>query len=549
MDSFSKTNTADLLSKKSLILHFTGKDFSSEEYFFTQTESDENNIVHFTGSPFKGHLLSEILASLHSEKSDNRIFALFAFSKAVDYLLAQGIFEENYSTGAGGIVIKADAKNICADILFINSELFEECARQNKKDYAEVTGKYIFSGLDGKSSLLFLRGVAAYSALTSHLPYDKDSMSLRQEDIFDENFIPLNLWNSSIEESLARSIEASLCLKQKQLLIVGRRNLSDSAQEIKREKLLAKAQSFDSEAFAKNLSDILKNQAWEDASLKEKREAFSKKREKFLKVKRFLRRNKNRILVTAAALFIGIWFVSGIVRENAKLITTRGLTSTQTSRALYTMIHHTDAPNVQEILSGKDTKDIMIKVSGYFVSAKQRLEVSPDNGSLSPASWLFYKKESKNWIFGITGLKIDGEDFTIEGKYPVRKDKPAKITEEKGRILKKGDVVTHEVTYNLVHQAQAKIYIDRMKDKVSLKWNGKQWKIIKVEGSVKIDSVKSSDFIEDYYAEAEKGVRERVEALREKYDWLPGEEDLRDAALSLKEKYNSSEAEKFLDSK
>ena len=547
-DSFAKTHLIDLLAKKSRLVHIENKSITDEDYVFSGTKAGQDGITLFEGPALQGKILSDILSLPQNERTEEDLFALSVFSQATDYLFRQE--EELEAVGAGGIVIKAEEKASSADILFINPELFEICAQNHKESYGQLQGKYLYKGLDAPSSLLFTRAVAAYRAITGHFPFENEDTTKRQEDIFDGNFIPLSLWKDSIEENLAESIHSALSLKVKNEVLAGKRSLTDAGAEQKREKTLKKAQNFNSEDFFKEITKFTESEKQkseeENKTLAEKRAAFLSKTKKKLAVKRFLRRNKNRIFASLAAIFVISWFVSGILRENAKLITTKGLTSRETTHALYTMIHRTDVPNLQEIVKGKETKDIIVKVSGYFVSAKQRLEVSPDNGILSPAKWFFYKKESKSWMFGITNLKIDGQDFNIESSYPARKEKPLPLQEENGKNLIKGEEVSHEVSYNLVHQAEAKFYVERMTDKVTLRWTGKQWRVIKIDGKSKIDTVKAKDFIEEYYSLAENGVREATDTLREKYDWLPGEGDFKNAAEFLASEYGSVEATKYL---
>ena len=550
-DSFAKTHLIDLLAKKSLLVHIKNGSVTSEDYSFTGTKAGENGITLFEGKPIQGKTLSNILALPLEERAENDTFALASFSRAVDFLLKQE--EPIASVGAGGIIVQANKVAGTADILFLNAEIFEICAQNHKEHYANLQGKYLYKGLDNRSALAFTRAVVAYTALTAHFPFENNDTTKRQEDIFDSNFIPLELWDSSVKKKLAESIHASLSLQIKTEIRAGKRSIVDAKAEAKRKKLLKTAENFDSADFETELERIShekQGEKSEEAHLSEKRAEFIKKTARTLSVKRFFRRNKNRILAALAAAFVISWFISGFVRENAKLVTTTGLTSTQATHALYTMIHRADVPNVQEIVQGKDTKDLITKVSGYFVSVKQRLEVSPDNGSLPPAQWLFYRRESKSWMFGITNLTIDGETFKIESNSPARKDKPLPVSEEKGKPLTKGDEVTHSVSYNFVHQAEAKFYIERMSDTVTLRWTGKQWRVVKIEGNAKVESVKAKTFVEEYYSLAEtSSVRAALETLRETYDWLPHEEDMRDAAEFLNSEYGSVEAEKFLNSK
>ncbi|WP_294429802.1 hypothetical protein [uncultured Treponema sp.] len=554
-DSFSKTNTASLLGEKCTLIHIDNETFSSESYYFDSTRTDENGNAFFSGKAVKGKLLSNILQKDNSSLNENEIFALTAFCKSLEFASTMDDFSG--TVGAGGIIIGSDCHNKKADILFISEKLFDECAIHNKTAYPQVQGKYLYKGLDFPASLFFLRAVVAYKLLTNHLPFEKDDTTKRQEDIYDENFIPLKLWNPEINQKLSESIENALRLKIKQEITAGKRAITDAKTERKRRKQLKKAMEFDTTLFKAELEKIAAGKVHDEiknTELEAKRIAFKKKNESILSVKRFIRRNKNRILAGMAVVFVGAWWLSGFLRQNAKLVTTVGLDSVQTTHALYTMIHRIDVPNLQEILKGKETKDLFVKMSGFFVGTKQRLELSPDNGTLSPEKWFFYKKTSKNWMFGITNLKIDGKDFNAQAEFARRKDKPLAITQENGKILNKGDEITHTAEYFFIQQSEAKFMIEKMSDTVTLRWNGKKWNVVKIESKTKTENVKAKSFIEEYYDivgdnpqdSPTSRVHTAIEAMRTKYEWIPREEDLRIAAESLVKEYGSAEAEKYL---
>ncbi|WP_407424936.1 hypothetical protein [Treponema sp.] len=539
-DSFAKTNTASLLSVKNIYLHFKDGTFTSKDYIFDTTETDENKNVYFKGKKINGSLLSEILEKAFNSRTENDIFAIQVFCKAIDFLYSQN--QHIQISGAGGIIIDSDLQSKTAELLFLSYELFEECASHFKESYASIQGKYLYKGLHEKSGLLFLRGTVLYKAFTSRFPYEENDTTKRQEDIYDENFIPLKFWNSSIADFISESIDSSLKLKPDLKFTAGKRTLTDSSAQKNQRKLLERASKIDN-----NLVGELLKKAPDFSENQSERTRFIKKADRKIKVKRFLRRNKNRILTGIAAAFVILWFISGWLEQNSKLITTKGLTSTQTTAALYTMIHRADVPNLQEILSGKETKDLILKVSSFYVSAKQRLETSPDNGSLTPERWFFYKKSSKSWMYGITNLKIDGKEYPSENKYAIKKDKPEILDSEDGKILKKGDKITHTAEYFLVHQMEARFVIEKMSDTVTLLWNGKHWNVVKVEGKAKSESVKSKEFIEEYYSSLETSeIKPAVDSLKKKYSWIPAEIDMKAAAEFLAEKYDSVEAKKYL---
>ena len=417
-NSFAKTGMEKLLSEKNLILHIKKDSGTSEFYSFDGTRTDKNDTALFEGKPFAGEFLAEILEKPSFSRKD--VVSIVNFTKSIDFILKNqdSLGEQNkFAVGGNGIIINTCEDSEESDILFISEKIFEVCSQNHKADYSELNGKYLYKGLDYTQSLCFLRGTVAYKALTGSFPFENDDITLRQEDIFDGNFIPLEIWNSEFDKNLSQSIEASLKAKIPQNLVAGKKNLTDANAENHKRKLLEKAENFDSKIFENELKQIDDESFKEKTEyLKRKRNDFIRKMNKYLKVKRFLRRNKNRILaVLAIALFVS-WGAESYIKQNGKLLTTRGMTSTEATQAYYSMIHRMDVSGLQEVIKGKKTKDLFAKISAYYVASKQRLQVHPDNGTVTPAKWFFYHKASKNWMFGITKLMIDGHEFAADKK-------------------------------------------------------------------------------------------------------------------------------------
>ena len=543
-DSFAKTNYSELLREKNLLVTFNDGKISTEEYKFTGTRTCENDITDFEGSSenfSNGKLISEILDNLPENRtqfSENDRFSIYAYSKAAGFI-ANNELCNDFGKHGGGVIIDSDFKTKTARILFINPNLFEICAQNQRKNYAGVQGKFIYKGLNPLSSLCFTRAVIAYKALTGKYPFEESDTTKRQEDIFDHNFTPVDFYSESIDKKLSDSINSSLSLNVSENITAGKKNLTDSKKEKKEKKLIERAELFDSEILN---SEMHKEKA-ESPALLEKKLKYEKNLRKFISAKRFLRRNRNRILASIAAVIVVGWFINGYLEQNGKLVTTKGLTSKETSALLYSMIHKADVPNVQEIVKGKHTKDLLVKLSGYYVSSKQRLETSPQNGTVTPEKWFCYQKDTKNWMFGLSNLFIDGEKTSLYPEYSVKKDKPAPIQNENGKNLNKGDIITHNAEYYFIRQAEAKIFIDKMTDEITLQWNGKQWNVIKISGKAKTESVNAKDFKNEYhtiidnlknedadtpenddspYINKEK-VLKALGILRKKYEWLPCE--------------------------
>lgn len=608
-ESFGRTKLSLSIEEKGKIAEFDGKEIRFSDFEFADIEN-KNGSVFFTAELSEGKSFLEILSENDEENKISEKAGDFETSKDAEpkeikkndetkevgkidenceknldfqknateklILALTNAYEKNenlnVSGGAAGIIF-ANEK-----IIFLPPELFEQCA-QNCTESSEKNGgnfKFVYKGLSPKEQILFFRSVAAYKSLTKKFPFEENDLTKRQVDIGDEKFIPIKLYLPKISEKLADSIDAGLKIKPEEFEKAGKRELKISKDAKKNQKNLNLAENFDIEEFNRELENLQKNQknkenseknknaeisskkfsenadapeiSIEEKNLEKKRSAFVKKMSAKIAIKRFFRRNKTAILAIAAFLAFAAWMANGFVKENRQLATSKGLDSTQTAAAMYTFIHKADVPNLQEIAKGKQTKDLIFKVAGFYVTSKQREEQNAADKSVSPGKWLFYNKNSSNWMYGITNLKIDGKNFPAENKYPKRMEKPESLKEENGKILKRGDKAVHTAEYYLVHQDSNRIYAEKTTEEVELEWNGKRWIVKGGKGKSSPISVKSKTFSDEYYGLLEEGksIKDAVSNLKTKYEWLPDENDIKNDAKFLAEKYGSKEAENFL---
>lgn len=550
-DAFGRTNLALSIEEKGKTAEFDDKNVKFSDFSFTAVEEDKNGSVYFTSPLENAETFLEILNSENfDDKKKNAVKKLIlALTEAYENKIDLKI------SGAEGILF-SDGK-----IIFLPAELFAQCVSNSRNG---ENFKYIYKGLEDSEQVLFFRSVAAYKALTGNLPFEEDDLTKRQTDIADEKFIPLELYLPDLDKTLSAAIDAGLKIRSEQKHSSGRREFSDAKEEKKRKDILAAAEKFDAEKFdeelqrAAGLLRSARNDGKEprkddgtsrnDAELEAKRKSFLKKQNAKVASKRFFRRNRNALLALLAFAVFAFWMASGFVRENRLLATTKGLNSTQAAALMYSFIHRADVPNLQEVAKGKYTKDLIFKVAGFYVTAKQREEQNAGDKSVTPGEWLFYKQNSSNWMYGITNLKIDGKPFPAESGYPKRKDKPLPIKEENGKILKRGDKASHSAEYYLVHQDSNRIYAEKISETVTLSWKGKRWVATSVEGKSEPLSVSAKAFSDEYYAllGGGKSIHDAAAQLRGKYEWLPDEADMRNDAKTLAEKYGSVEAEKFL---
>lgn len=532
-ESFGHLKTSHLLNEKGIIVKI-GEKTEFSEYNFETNRPDNGDIVIFAGKPFKGKQLSEIFKT-ESKESQKKAAALVC--SAFTSLINEKI--QIQSVGAGGILVNEEQNAV----LFLPPETFEWCVANEQQSYNEMQGFYLFKGLTGEESLLFTRAVIAYRALTDKLPFTQQDLSMRQADISDALFMPLEYLINGIDKTLAESINAGLMVKMKEVPLPSEKRYKNEKKESERLQTLKISKEFSEEVFEKELfSDSRKTEIPEAEFLK-KQAQFMQSKLRAVKIRRFLRRNKAALTVAAIAVCAVIWGTSSIISTNAELATTKGLDSTQTTALLYSFIHQTNVANLQEVAKGKDMSKVFEIVSSFFVTAKQREGFNSQAKTMPPEEWIFYKPNKNFWTFGITHLSIDGVPFNINNSYPVRKDKTVPLKQEGGKTLTKGDTATHTAKFFFVHNDEKELIIQRTEDTVTLTWDGQRWLVTKMTGTSKIEQMDYQAFLEQFQQELDQNgdnPLKAVDTLRKTYEWLPAESDLHDGMVHLDEIYKNT---------
>ncbi|MBQ7158893.1 MAG: hypothetical protein IJS09_05670 [Treponema sp.] len=528
-------------------------DVTFEPWKFTGTKTDENGIVAFAGPSLGGgKTLYEIFEN--GTQSD-----MHAAAKAVLFALTAAL-EQNVAlndVGAEGIMLFAETRteNVAQEtdenrttpsytrILFLPANLFDRSANNTRENYADYQGFFIRKGLTGTDALLFTRAVIAYRALCGTLPYPERDLSKRQADIFDARFVPSYMQINGLNSDLASAIDCGLQVSAEAKPLPGERRFVSEKDEERRKKILATAKRFSLDVFAQELTnsdDSVPATRTPELSEEEfiaRRERFLKKQTATVKRRRFTRRNHSRLIVAGIAIVLAVWAITSFQRENQKLATSKGLTSWETTQELYATIHKSSVPHLQEIAKGKNLKNLKQIVSGFYVTNRSRFAMNQNEDTVSTAEWLFFKNKTKYWQFGLTQLTIDGKSADVFYKYPTRADKPEKLTAEEGVTLKRGATVQHKAEYFLVNSdGDARLSINQVRDTVTLTWKGSRWIVTDVKSKNKQQFVFTKDFSADYQAalDATGGdVSKSVALLREKYDWLPTDEEINAGELVL----------------
>lgn len=500
------------------------------EWRFDGTQTDGDGIALFAGiSPGDGKTLRRLFA----EDTDGEAArAAAATCTALSAAIAQGIAME--AVGAEGIAVFAQETR--TQVLFLPAELFGRCANNASEHAAADAGKYVHKGLFGRESLLFTRAVIAYRALCGTLPYQEPDVSKRQADIFDGKFVPVALMRADIDATLAQAIDSGLRVSAQPRVVPGERRYVDEKAAEHRAAIIAAAERFSPAAFAA----ACETAPVQTDALAQQRQAFVRKQTATVRRRRFFRRNRNTLLVTATALVLAVWAITSFERENRGLATSKGLTSWETTQALYATIHQANVPHLQEIAKGKKTKNLRQIVSGFYVTNRSRYAMSQDEATVSPAEWLFLKNKTNFWQYGLTHLRIDGTDADSSFTYPVRADKPQPLAAEADVPRKNGTTARHTATYYLVNNdGSARISTNKVTDTVTLTWRHGRWLVTDIASKSKGGFVFTKDFYAAYQAalDATDGdIEQTADILRATYEWIPTTEEIRAGKASLEKK-------------
>ena len=506
-----------------------------DRWKFDGTQTDTDDIAAYVGKSFgAGKTLYEIFESGDAEKIKQ---AAWATCSALTSALSQKIPMD--AVGAEGIVVSLQED--CATVQFMPAQLFDRSALNTRGDYADFQGFFIRKGVVGAESLLFTRAVIAYRALCGTLPFSERDLSKRQADIFDANFTPSYMLVNGLDAHLISAIDCGLQVSAELKPLPGERRFVNEKDVAKRKKIISAAERFSLSTFKAELESSSRKPEISESDFSARREQFLKKQKTTVRRRRFLRRNHNRIIVGAVAVILGAWAVISFHRGNQQLATTKGLTSWQTTQALYATIHRSNVPHLQEIAKGKKMKNLRQIVSGFYVTNRSRFTMNQDEATVSPAEWLFLKNKTNFWMYGLTQLAIDGTEADENFAYPTRGDHPQPLTEENGVTLRRSQTVSHTAEYYLINNDDARININKTTDTVTLTWKRNRWIVTEIKSKSQPLFVFTKNFKADFQNalnETGNDVFKATDILREKYEWIPAEKSLQSGETLLKSRFS-----------
>jgi outer membrane murein-binding lipoprotein Lpp len=256
----------------------------------------------------------------------------------------------------------------------------------------------------GEEADVFTAAALLYRALSGSPPYPCRDRDVLREDIREGVFTPPRLAAPGISAEAAALITAALSPRAK--LRTGRPLLADFARLFAAEAAGGVAGS--AAGTAGFFRDIGRE---ERLALEAERKRFLQKREKTVKAKRFLSRNRTAILAVLGAVLAAALVAGSVIRARLDGPSTRGMDAAAVVESYYRAITAMDHETAAACVTGGAGKDDINMITSLYVVSKVRQAYEAQTAFISPEEW----RESGGGVsakavFGIDGLRLEGID-------------------------------------------------------------------------------------------------------------------------------------------
>ena len=416
-------------------------------------------------------------------------------------------------TGPEGILISE-----LGNILFLPPTLFLRGAEtRNPEEFSKIYGMWVNTGLKIQDGLRFTESIYVYRLLVGKMPYPNTDMEQRHADYYDTNFLPIDLAVPGVNSILAEAVNGNLG-------IMG--ELYSSKKTKTHKTNLAECIPIPVELIS------IPNPTEEEITVaKEKKLDFEKKQDKRVTKARFLRKKDTSLKIVLISIIAIIVAAFIFYTDSLSKHTAQGLNSVEMVQAMYTGINELNVPLLQSLCKGSETSWLIDTISSHYVTISIREAVDYSGRTLPPTQWL-YANNPRNGIFGITNLTLEeNSSLLVPNLYPPqKKQKPKPITSENGKELSAGDTLTYNVKYYFLRNSAPQILaVSKRNDVITLEYSKNSWYIVDVDIKEDYSQVDLSVFLKDYNEAISLAQGDKIKAinsLKEKYVWLPSNEEL-----------------------
>jgi hypothetical protein len=263
--------------------------------------------------------------------------------------------------------------------------------------------RWVHPDLTGKAAAAFTAAAMLYRVFCGELPFPcPDSEVLR--DIREGNFIPTRLAAPGLERGIGMLIDESLSPK-------------GSAPDLE---ALAAVLGAPGSGGATSFFHPLREE--ESAKLLLERQRFSRKKEKTVKARRFLRKNAPIITgVSVVILVLGI-FTGSIISGRKNRPNTLGMPPREVVTTYYNAFGNLDHELMEACVINKAGKNDINMVTNYYVISRVRQAYEGQQPLIPAQEWIDAGSTPPMEAspFGISGLELEDLGSPTEGKWQFR---------------------------------------------------------------------------------------------------------------------------------
>lgn len=563
---FAKSRYTERLAEKGMLAEFTDGSWKFSPWGFTGayiesgSENETNMVmkhmnekVFVTGKAFEGKTLKAYFDDAESK-------AASCYAAGLVCSVMESAAERNVklpANGAGGIFIGSDFTKL----IFLPENVFENAVTPLRdENFLEEENAYICRAIKGPAALRYVQSVIAYRALTGEFPFAQKDRAKHHEDYLDHNFVALEDRINGIDESLAFFINNSLLRqakteRHKKAPLTDKRSLNEkitqnilegaskAKNDMQEKRILRAGVAFPLTLLYKELglnsdgslnADGSLNCAERSIVLSQEKFAASvkaryEKKAKMLKAKRWFRHNSTPIAVITSVIVVMFILFFTTMDGQKNTSTTKGLTSFETVEMFYSALNSLNIPAAQECVKGKTANGMVDSAANFYVTTKQREAYIAEEKFVPPAYWMNFNNENKYLIFGISQIEADGKPVYLYREGMQKKEKPAPLTEEDGKILADGDTKTITASYKLSYiMGVNELDIITETDVLTLTYKKNRWLITGIDQTQTEETINFAEFIYDYNALIDQGIEvtDAAKVLSKKYSFISTEAEL-----------------------
>jgi hypothetical protein len=234
---------------------------------------------------------------------------------------------------------------------------------------------WLHPDLSGDAALAFSAAALAYRVFCGSPPFHREDEETLHEDIREGVFLPASLAVEGLRRDLAELIDRSL----------GRDGGKKSPPRPGPEDLDALLGPPGTAPFSGFFSvpGEEEREKWRMEG-----EKFRKKRDRSVKQRRFVRRNRAILTVSLAALVVAGLIAHSIVRGRANMPTTRGMNPQEVLEAYYGAFNTMDHTLMEACVLNKAGKEDINLVTNIFVISRVREAYEMGSSAMSPQEWM-----------------------------------------------------------------------------------------------------------------------------------------------------------------